>query len=100
MTDDDHETWLAQARELLKAARADAAELEPSIRHLCRLAFREFRFDPSFVIDSLVVSTPSLFSEAGFSDDEVDQLMPAIDQVIEREWSDCCASKANTPPGA
>jgi hypothetical protein len=49
--------------------------------------FRDFQFPASFVVDYLVVSTPSLFGEAGFSDDEVDDFMPTIDRIIHEEWS-------------
>ena len=69
------------------AARADRDTLEPALRQMCRRAFRDSRFPPSFVIDYLVVSTPSLFGEAGFSDDEVDDFMPTLDRVVGEEWA-------------
>jgi hypothetical protein len=87
MADNDGEVRLSEARELLAAARVDRHTLEPALRRMCRRAFRDFRFPPSFVVDYLVVSTPSLFAEAGFSDDEVDELMPTIDLIVGEEWA-------------
>lgn len=87
LSDDDHETWLRDARELLGAARSGARELEPVLRQLCQRAFRDFRFSPSVVIDYLVVSTPGLFEEVGFSEDEVDKLMPLVDRAVREEWA-------------
>ena len=65
MADDEENIWLSEARELLAAARADRHGLEPALRRMCPRAFRDSRFPPSFVMDYLLVSTPSLFSEAG-----------------------------------
>src|SRR3954462_13274624 len=83
----DEEIWLGEARGLLAAARVDGDTLEAALRRMCRPPFRDSRFPPSFVIDYLVVSTPSLFGEARFSDDEVDELMPTIDRIVGEEWA-------------
>ena len=39
------------------------------------------------ILDYLVVSTPGLFAEAGYSDAEVDGLMPTIDRILGEEWA-------------
>jgi hypothetical protein len=87
MNEDDHDIWLTEARELLIAARAERHKLKPALRQMCRRAFRDFQFPPSLVLDYLVASTPSLFGGAGFSDDEVDALMPTLDRVVSDEWA-------------
>ena len=87
MTDDDHDIWLQEAAKLLAAARRDPSTLEPSLRQLCKRAFRDFHFSPSIILDYMVVSSPGLFEEAGFSDDEIDEMMPTIDRIVEEEWA-------------
>jgi hypothetical protein len=87
MEDNDHETWLNEARALLTVARRKRETLEPALRRLCKLAFREFRFSPMVIMDYMVVSTPGVFGEAGFSDEEVDALMPTIDRIVSEEWA-------------
>jgi hypothetical protein len=61
--------------------------LEASLRQLCKRAFRDFQFAPSVVLDYMVVSSPGLFEEAGFSEEEIDELMPTIDRIVEHEWA-------------
>jgi hypothetical protein len=87
MTDDDHDVWLQEAGELLAAARRDPSTLEPSLHQLCKRAFRDFQFAPTVILDYMVVSSPGLFEEAGFSDAEIDQLMPTIDRIVGEEWA-------------
>lgn len=87
MNDDDHDVWLREATELLATARRKPETLEPALRHLSRRAFRDFLFAPSVILDYMVVSTPSLFGEAGYPDEEVDELMPTIDRIVGEEWA-------------
>lgn len=87
MDEDDHDLWLREAAELLAVARRKPETLEAALRQLSRRAFRGFLFAPSVVLDYMVVSTPGLFGEAGFSDTEVDELMPTIDRVVGEEWA-------------
>lgn len=85
--DDDHDVWLGEAAKQLMVARRSPERLESALRRLSRRAFNDFRFPPSLVVDYLVVSTPGLFGEAGYSDSEIDELMPIIDQIIGEEWA-------------
>jgi hypothetical protein len=85
--DDDHDVWLREAGELLATARRKPETFESALRRLSRRAFRDFLFSPSVVLDYMVVSTPGLLGDAGYSDAEVDQLMPTIDRVIAEEWA-------------
>ena len=87
LNDNDEEIWLGEARGLLAAARADRGHARTGGSPDVSRAFRDSRFPPSFVIDYLVVSTPSLFGEAGFSDDEVDDFTPTLDRVVGEEWA-------------
>src|SRR5688500_11622064 len=87
MNDDDHDIWLREARELLGIARHKPDTLEDAIRQMSRRAFRDFLFSPSVILDYMVVSTPGLFGEAGYSDAEVDELMPMIDRIVAQEWA-------------
>jgi|GEM_PF-4775589 len=87
MTDDDHDIWLEEAGKLLAVARHDPSAVEPSLRQLCKRAFRDFQFSPSVILDYMVVSSPGLFEEAGFSDEEIDELMPTIDRIVGEEWA-------------
>jgi hypothetical protein len=87
MDDADHDVWLREAGELLAVARRQPETLEPALRQLSRRAFRDFRFSPSVMLDYMVVSTPGLFGEAGYSDAEVDELMPTIDRIVGEEWA-------------
>ena len=87
MTDDDHDIWMGEAGKLLRVARRDAGTLESSLRQLCNRAFREFQFTPSVILDYMVVSSPGLFEVAGFSDEEINQLMPTIDRIVGEEWA-------------
>jgi hypothetical protein len=86
MDEDDHDVWLREAAELLAVARQKPETLEPALRQLSRRAFGDFRFAPSVILDYMVVSTPGLFGEAGYSDTEVDELMPTIDRIVGEEW--------------
>jgi hypothetical protein len=87
MDEDDHDIWLKEAAELLAAARQKPEMLEPALRQLSRRAFRDFLFAPSVILDYMVVSTPGLFGEAGYSDAEIDDLMPTIDRIVGEEWA-------------
>ena len=87
MDEDDHDVWLREAGELLAVARQKPETLELALRQLSRRAFRDFLFAPSVILDYMVVSTPGLFGEAGFSDAEVDALMPMIDRIVGEEWT-------------
>jgi predicted kinase len=87
MAVDDHDVWLQEANKLLSGARHDPTTLAPALRQLCKRAFRDFRFAPSIILDYMAVSSPGLFEEAGFSDAEIDELMPTIDRIIGEEWS-------------
>jgi len=77
---------LQVARSLLAVARRDPGTLEQSLHYLCKRAFRDFQFAPSVILDYMVVSSPGLFEEAGFSEAEIDELMPTIDRVVGEEW--------------
>lgn len=54
---------------------------------MSRRAFRGFLFSPAVILDYMAVTTPGLFREAGYSDAEVDELMPTIDRIIGEEWA-------------
>ena len=83
--DNDHETWLNEAATLLNVARRKRETLEPALRQLCMRAFRDFHFSSMVIMDYMVISTPGLFGEAGFSDEEVDALMPTIERIVREE---------------
>ena len=87
MDEDDHDVWLREAADLLAVARRQPETLEAALRQMSRRAFRDLLFAPSVILDYMVVSTPGLFGEAGFSDAEVDELMPTIDRIVGEEWS-------------
>jgi hypothetical protein len=84
---DDHDEWLNASRALLADARGDPARIEEAIRQVCASGFSEMRFSPMIVWDYPAVSTPGLFVEAGYTDAEVDALMPVIESVMKSVWT-------------
>lgn len=80
--EDDHEPWLDQSRALLAAAKGDDRRVSKAVFDLSLTAFRDLHLSPSIVWDYLTISTPGLFGEAGYTDDEVDALMPVIEKAI------------------
>jgi hypothetical protein len=87
MDGEEHDFWLKEAGEMLAAARRRPEALEAALRQLSRRAFRDFRLSPSVIMDYMVVSTPGLLGEAGYSDAEVDELMPTIERIVGEEWA-------------
>jgi hypothetical protein len=87
MDEDDHDPWLNESRSLLAAARGDTKRVVEAVRQLSLVAFRQWRFSPAIVFDYLFISTPGLFGEAGYSDAEVDSLMPQIESCVELAWA-------------
>lgn len=83
MNDDEQVgVWLNESRALLATARGDDKRIENALVKLSLTAFRQLRFSPMIVWDYLTISTPGLFGEAGYSDAEVDSLMPVIERAI------------------
>jgi hypothetical protein len=89
--EDDHDPWLVESRSLLAAARGNPRSVAEAVRQLADTAFRKLRFSPAIVFDYLFVSTPGLFGEAGYSDAEVDSLMPQIESSVESAWANRAA---------
>ena len=91
MDEDNHDLWLDESRSLLAAARGDSRRVAQAVRQLSLVAFQQLQFSPAIVFDYLFVSTPGLFSESGYSDEEVDSLMPQIESAVESAWADRAA---------
>ena len=87
MTGGDHTPWLNESRSLLAAARGNPDQIAEAVRTLSLAAFRQLRFSPAIVFDYLFISTRGLFGEAGYSDAEVDSLMPLIESAVEAAWA-------------
>jgi hypothetical protein len=87
MDDEDHDVWLEEAGGMLAAARRSPETLEAALRQLSRRAFRDFHLSPSVILDYMVVSAPGLLGEAGYSDAEVDELIPTIERIVGEEWA-------------
>jgi hypothetical protein len=87
MDENDHDPWLNESRSLLAAARGDPKRFVDAVRQLSLVAFRQWKFSPAIVFDYLFVSTPGLFEEAGYSNAEVDSLMPQIESCVESAWA-------------
>jgi hypothetical protein len=89
MTEDnaEHDAWVEQSRLLLIAARGDHERVRGAVYALSLGAFRQLLFSPAIVFDYLFVSTPGLFGEAGYTDAEVDSLMPAIEAAVRGAWA-------------
>jgi hypothetical protein len=82
----DYGTRFVQTRDRLAAARNSPA-FEDTLRDVCRHAFRAEQMGPSELIDYMVVSTPGVFEEAGYSEAEIDSIVHALDRVVEEEWA-------------
>ena len=87
MTDADHDAWLSASRQLLLAAHGDPIRVRAAVRQLALNAFRQLLFSPAIVFDYLFISTPGLFGEAGYTDDEGDSLMPSIEAAVGEAWA-------------
>lgn len=87
MGEGNHELWLDESRSLLMVARGDLQRVAEAVRQLSLVAFRQFEFSPAIVFDYLFVSTPGLFSDSGYSDAEVESLMPQIESAVESAWA-------------
>lgn len=75
-------SWLNDGRAPARAAKGDRERVAASIFAFCDRGRRQLFFAPLVVWDYLAVSYPGLLGEAGFADDEVEQLMP----TVEKEW--------------
>ena len=82
----DYDDWFSQTRNRLASVRG-TAECEPALREICREAFRTHEMAPSELVDYMVVSTPGVFEEAGYSEPEMDSLVHVLDRIVEEEWA-------------
>ena len=82
----DYDNWFAQTRNGLAAVRG-TVEFEPALREICREAFHTYDMAPSELVDYMVVSTPGVFEEAGYSEQEMDSLVHVFDRIVEEEWA-------------
>jgi hypothetical protein len=87
----DEDAWLNDSRSLLAAARGDTQRVSAAVHQLAVAAFERLHYSPAIVFDYLFVSTPGLFGEAGYSDSEVDFLMPQIEISVRSAWADRAA---------
>jgi hypothetical protein len=81
-----YDSWFAQTRDRLAAVRG-TAEFEVTLRRVCRDAFRAHGMVPSELVDCMVISTPGVFEEAGYSEAEMDSLIHVLDQIVDQEWA-------------
>jgi hypothetical protein len=82
----DYDNWFSQTQNRLASVRG-TAEFEPALREICREAFRTHEMAPSELVDYMVVSTPGVFEEAGYSEQEMDSLVHVLDRIVEEEWA-------------
>jgi hypothetical protein len=78
----EHDPWLAASTATLRAARGDETRIAEAVRDVCSRGRRELFLAPIVVWDYLAVSWPGLFGDAGYSSEELEQLMP----VVEKAW--------------
>lgn len=82
----DYDDWFTQTKDRLALVRG-IAEFEPTLRDICREAFRTYEMAPSELVDYMVVSSPGVFEEAGYSEEEMDLLVHVFDRIVEEEWA-------------
>jgi hypothetical protein len=78
--------WLDDGRGAVRAAKGDRERIAAAVLAFCDYGRRKLFFAPLVVWDYLVVSYPGLLREAGLSDDEVEQLLPAVEQAWVRAY--------------
>jgi hypothetical protein len=74
-------TWLDAGREAVRAAKGDRERVAAAVFAFCQRGRRQLLLAPLVVWDYLAISYPTLLGEAGFSDDEVEQLAPDVEQA-------------------
>ncbi len=82
----EFDNWFSQTQKQLASVRG-TAEFEPTLREICREAFRTHKMAPLELVDYIVVSTPGVFEEAGYSEQEIDSLVHVLDRIVEEEWA-------------
>jgi hypothetical protein len=82
----DYDNWFAQTRNRLSAVRG-TVEFEPALREICREAFCTYEMAPSELVDYMVVSTPGVFEEAGYSEQQMDSLVYVFHRIVEEQWA-------------
>ena len=78
--------WLDDGTAAVRAAKGDPERVAAAVLAFCSRGRRELFLSPLVVWDYLAVSYPGVLGEAGFSDDEVEQLMPAVEQAWLRAY--------------
>ena len=82
----DYDNWFLQTQHRLASVRGTAG-FEPALRQICREASRTHAMAPSEFVDYMVVSSPGVFEEAGYSEQEMDSLAHVLDRIVEEEWA-------------
>ena len=82
----DYDNWFSQTQKRLASVRG-TAEFESALREICREAFRTHEMAPAELVDYMVVSTPGVFEEAGYSEQEMDSLVHVLDRIVEEAWA-------------
>jgi hypothetical protein len=78
--------WLDDGRAALRSAKGDRERVAAGIFAFCDRGRRGLFLTPLVVCDYLVVSYPGLLGNAGFSDEEVEQLVPTVEQAWLRAY--------------
>ena len=74
--------WLENGPASLAASRGNPAAVRDAVYRFCA-AGRALELSPLTTWDYLIISSPGILGEAGFTDEEVEQLYP----IIEEAWT-------------
>ena len=72
--------WLENGSASLAASRGNPAALRDAVYRFCA-GGRALGLSPLTTWDYLIVSSPGILGEAGFTDEEVEQLYPMIEDA-------------------